>query len=319
MKNITFCCILLMSASLFGQDNDLLKYVNPFIGTDRMGHTYPGATVPFGMVQLSPDTDTVPYEIGGKYNKDVYKYCAGYQYGDKTIVGFSHTHFSGTGHSDLGDILIMPTSGALQMNPGTADAPDKGFRSRFSHDNEKASPGYYSVKLDDHNILAEMTATTRVGIHRYTFTDGGDAHVILDMMHGIYNYDDKNVWTFIRVENDTLVTGFRQTNGWARTRTVYFAIAFSKPVESYGFVNNAPPQVYRGFWRRFDQSNNFPEAAGTQIRGHFDFSVSKGEQITLRVALSPVSTEGAVANMRAETPRSDFEACQEECHGNVAE
>ncbi|MCU0409901.1 MAG: GH92 family glycosyl hydrolase [Bacteroidales bacterium] len=310
MKTIIFCCILLMSASLSGQDNDLLKYVNPFIGTDRMGHTYPGATVPFGMVQLSPDTDTIPYEMGGKYNKDVYKYCAGYQYGDITIVGFSHTHFSGTGHSDLGDILIMPTTGALQMNPGTAEAPETGFRSLFSHENEKASPGYYSVKLDDHNILAEMTASTRVGIHRYTFIDGGDAHVILDMMHGIYNYDDKNVWTFIRVENDTLVTGFRQTNGWARTRTVYFAIAFSKPVESYGFVNNATPQVYRGFWRRFDQRNNFPEAAGTQIRGHFDFSVSMGEQITLRVALSPVSTEGAIANMRAETPRSDFEACR---------
>ncbi|MCJ7820390.1 MAG: GH92 family glycosyl hydrolase, partial [Bacteroidales bacterium] len=151
-------------------------------------------------------------------------------------------------------------------------------------------------------------ATVRTGMHRYTFNKGGNAHIILDMMHGIYNYDSKNVWTFIRVENDTLVTGYRQTNGWARTRTVYFAIAFSKPIESYGFVNFAPAQVYRGFWRRFDQRTNFPETAGTKIRGHFDFDTKPGEQIVVRVALSPVSTEGAVENMMAEAPHSDFAA-----------
>ncbi len=308
----TFCLTLLLSAASFGQQSGLLQYVNPLIGTDRMGHTYPGATVPFGMVQLSPDTDTVPYEVDGKYNKDVYKYCAGYQYEDKTIVGFSHTHFSGTGHSDLGDILIMPTTGRLQMNPGTADTPGKGYRSAYSHDTEKATPGYYAVTLADHDIRAEMTATTRVGVHRYTFNKGGYAHVILDMMHGIYNYDGKNVWTFLRVENDTLVTGFRQTNGWARTRTLYFAIAFSKPVESYGFVNFAPPQAYKGFWRRFDQQTGFPEAAGEKLRGHFDFSVSSGEQLTVRVALSPVSTDGAIANMKAEAPVGDFNTIRQQ-------
>jgi predicted alpha-1,2-mannosidase len=308
MKKYTFFLILLISASAYPQHNDILRHVNPFIGTDRMGHTYPGATVPFGMVQLSPDTDTLPYEVNGRYNSDVYKYCAGYQYSDSTIVGFSHTHFSGTGHSDLGDILIMPATGKLQLNPGTADAPEKGYRSAFSHASEKASPGYYSVNLDDHDILAEMTATTRTGVHRYTFNRGGDAHIILDMVHGIYNYDRKNVWTFIRVENDTLVTGYRQTSGWARTRTLYFAIAFSRPFESYGFVNEEPAQVYRGFWRRLDQRHNFPEAAGRRIKGHFDFTTSPGEQITLRVALSPVSTAGAVENMIAEAPRSDFDA-----------
>ncbi len=299
---------LLILALVSGYSSGQLKYVNPFIGTDRMGHTYPGATVPFGMVQLSPDTDTVPYEMNGRYNRDVYKYCAGYQYADSTIVGFSHTHFSGTGHSDLGDILMMPTTGPLQLNPGTADAPEKGYRSRFSHEKEKASPGYYSVTLEDHDILAELTATTRTGVHRYTFNRGGDAHLILDMDHGIYNYDGKNVWTFIRVENDTLVTGYRMTNGWARTRSLYFAISFSRPVESYGFVNDAPARVYKGFWRRFDQRMNFPEAAGEKIRGHFDFAMKPGEQLTVRVALSPVSTAGAVANMIAETPKADFEA-----------
>ncbi len=308
---ICFTLLFLFPGILFSQDSFLTSYVNPFIGTDRMGHTYPGPTVPFGMVQLSPDTDTIPYETGGKYNPDVYRYCAGYQYGDKTIVGFSHTHFSGTGHSDLGDILLMPTTGKLQLNPGTADAPEKGYRSSFSHDKETASPGYYAVTLEDHNIRAELTATTRTGIHRYTFSEGGDAHIIVDMIHGIYNYDSKNVWTFLRVENDTLVTGYRQTNGWARTRTVYFAIAFSKPVESYGFANFSPAQVYRGFWRRFDQRTNFPEAAGAKIRGHFDFTTVPGEQITVRVALSPVSTAGAVDNLISETPSSDFDGVRD--------
>jgi len=300
----------LLPAILFGQERNIIDYVNPFIGTDRMGHTYPGATVPFGMVQLSPDTDTVPYEMNGRYNPDVYKYCAGYQYADSTIVGFSHTHFSGTGHSDLGDILLMPAMGALQLNPGTADEPQKGYRSRFSHETEKASPGYYAVTLEDHDIRAELTATTRTGVHRYTFNRGGEVHLILDMVHGIYNYDGKNIWTFIRVENDTLVTGYRMTNGWARTRSLFFAISFSRPVESYGFVNEAPEQVYKGFWRRFDQRRNFPEAAGEKIKGHFDFTMKPGEQITVRVALSPVSTEGAVANMRAEAPKADFDAAR---------
>ena len=310
MIRILFTILILNLACVMciGQDTDPLKYVNPFIGTDRMGHTYPGATVPFGMVQLSPDTDTLPYEVNGSYNRDVYKYCAGYQYADSTIVGFSHTHFSGTGHSDLGDILLMPTTGPLQLNPGTSDAPEKGYRSRFSHGTEKASPGYYSVKLEDHDIMAELTATTRTGLHRYTFNKGGEKHVILDMVHGIYNDEGKNVWTFIRVENDTLVTGFRQTSGWARTRSLYFAIAFSKPISSYGFRDDSPARVYRGFWRRFDQRKNFPEAAGRNIRGHFDFTTEPGEEITVRVAISPVSTDGAVANMITEAPCADFDA-----------
>jgi putative alpha-1,2-mannosidase len=208
---------------------NLVQYVNPVIGTQRMGHVYPGATVPFGMVQLSPDTDTIPYETNDHYNPDVYKYCAGYQYDDKTIVGFSHTHFSGTGHSDLGDFLIMPTVGKLQLNPGTADNPESGFRSRFSHQTEVTEADYYKVKLDDYNILAELTTTARVGFHQYTFPKTDSAHIILDLMSGIYNYPDKNVWTFIRVVNDSLITGYRQTSGWARTRTLYFAIQFSKP------------------------------------------------------------------------------------------
>lgn len=277
-----------------------------------MGHVYPGATVPFGMVQLSPDTDTIPYEVNGKYNPDVYKYCAGYQYDDKTIVGFSHTHFSGTGHSDLGDFLIMPTLGKLQLNPGTADNPLSGYRSTFSHKNEDAHPGYYKVLLDEGPIVAEMTATDRVGIHKYTFQQAGPAHIILDMIHGIYNYDGKNVWSFVQVIDDYTVVGYRQTNGWARTRLVYFAMRFSKPFKHYGCTDYDGPRVYRGFWRKFDQSDNFPELAGKKLRLHFDFDVTRGESIEIQMALSPVSTAGALFNLGSESSGKTFDELKAE-------
>ncbi len=297
--------ILHVSASPQTSHN-FIRYVNPLIGTQKMGHTYPGATVPFGSVQLSPDTDQQPHNIGGKYNKDAYKYCAGYQYDDSSIVGFSHTHFSGTGHSDLGDFLIMPTVGELQLDPGSKADPSTGFRSAFSHANETAEPAYYKVRLGDHNILAEMTASTRVGFHQYSFPESDNAHIILDLMHGIYNYDDKNVWTFVRVENDHTIVGYRQTNGWARTRTVYFAMEFSKPFVSYGFKNFGK-EDYRGFWRKFDQTKNFPEMAGKQIRAYFDFKTVANEKIKIKFALSPVSTAGAISNLRSEIPDWDFE------------
>jgi len=288
------------------EKRNLIQYVDPMIGTAKMGHTYPGATVPFGSVQLSPETDTIAYSLNGKYNGEVYKYCAGYQYEDKTIVGFSHTHFSGTGHSDLGDFLIMPTTGKLQLNPGTASKPLSGYRSSFSHATEKAEPAYYSVFLEDHKIKAELTATTRVGMHQYTFPKSDEAHIILDLTSGIYNYDKKNVWTFVRVENDTLITGYRQTNGWARTRTVYFAMSFSKPIKSYGQAVQEK-SVYRGFWGRFDQTKNFPEMAGQNLKLFFDFDTKEGEKIKIKMALSPVSSAGALENMKKEVPGWDFE------------
>lgn len=272
-----------------------------------MGHTFPGATVPFGAVQLSPETDTISYELNGKYNGDVYKYCAGYRYEDKTITGFSHTHFSGTGHSDLGDFLIMPTTGQLKLNPGTASNPESGYRSRFSHNDEISEAGYYKVKLQDYNILAELTATTRVGVHRYTFPKTDQAHIILDLMAGIYNYNDKNVWTYVRVNDDKTITGYRQTNGWARTRTVYFAMKFSKPFKSYGQKNYDGKRVYNGFWRKFDQNKNFPEIAGKQIRMYFDFDTQENEAIEVQLAISPVSQANAMENLEKETGSLSFE------------
>ncbi|UXM69427.1 GH92 family glycosyl hydrolase [Elizabethkingia anophelis] len=285
----------------------LTPYARPLIGTEKMGHTFPGATVPFGAVQLSPETDTISYELNGKYNGDVYKYCAGYRYEDKTITGFSHTHFSGTGHSDLGDFLIMPTTGQLKLNPGTASNPESGYRSSFSHNDEISEAGYYKVKLQDYNILAELTATTRVGVHRYTFPKTDQAHIILDLMAGIYNYNDKNVWTYVRVNDDKTITGYRQTNGWARTRTVYFAMKFSKPFKSYGQKNYDGKRVYNGFWRKFDQNKNFPEIAGKQIRMYFDFDTQENEAIEVQLAISPVSQANAIENLEKETGSLSFE------------
>lgn len=306
IKKVILPCLLLSSMMASAQQN-LVQYVKPIIGTSKMGHTYPGATVPFGAVQLSPETDTLSYEVNGKYNGDVYKYCAGYKYEDKTITGFSHTHFSGTGHSDLGDFLIMPTQGKLQLNPGVASNPKGGYRSAYSHANEVAEAGYYKVKLDDDNITAELTSTTRVGMHQYTFPKSDQSHIILDLMAGIYNYEDKTVWTYVRVVNDTLVTGYRQTNGWARTRTVYFAMSFSKPFKSYGRKSYDAKQAYRGFWGKFNQDQNFPEIAGKKLKMFFDFDTQEGEKIKIKFALSPVSQENALENMRAEISGWDFD------------
>ncbi|WP_336688209.1 GH92 family glycosyl hydrolase [Chryseobacterium bernardetii] len=312
-----FAALLFLSVYASAQKFEkLYQYVNPLIGTEKMGHTYPGATVPFGAIQLSPETDTISYELNGKYNGEVYKYCAGYRYEDKTITGFSATHFSGTGHSDLGDFLIMPTVGTLQLNPGTASNPENGYRSRFSHQNEKAEAGYYRVKLDDHNILAELTATPRVGVHRYTFPKSDQSHIILDLMAGIYNYDGKNVWTYARVENNNTITGYRQTNGWARTRTVYFAMTFSKPFKSYGQKSYDEKQVYKGFWRKFDQTKNFPEIAGKNLKMYFDFDTNENEAIEIKFAISPVSQTNALENLEQETGRLSFDQIKAKAQEN---
>ena len=300
--------MMLAATSLFAQQAKRpVDYVNPMIGTDGMGHTFPGACAPFGIVQLSPDTDTIPHNINGTYQKKVYEYCAGYQYHDTTIVGFSHTHFSGTGHSDLGDILIMPTTGELKLNPGTEEQPESGYRSRFSHEKEKSMPGYYEVMLDDYNVKAQLTATQRVGVHKYTFPKGGDGRIILDLNHGIYNYDGKTLWASIRVESPTLITGYRITNGWARTNYTYFAIQFSQPIKNYGY-KDMQKILYNGFWRKFPVNKNFPEMAGRKVVSYFEFDTEANPEVEVKVALSATSTEGAVKNLMAEADGKSFEA-----------
>ena len=300
--------MMLAATCVFAQQaKKPVDYVNPMIGTDGMGHTFPGACAPFGIVQLSPDTDTIPHNINGKYQKKVYEYCAGYQYHDTTIVGFSHTHFSGTGHSDLGDILIMPTTGELKLNPGTEEQPESGYRSRFSHDTEKSMPGYYEVMLDDYNVKAQLTATQRVGVHKYTFPKADDGRIILDLNHGIYNYDGKTLWASIRVESPTLITGYRITNGWARTNYTYFAISFSQPIKNYGY-KDMQKILYNGFWRKFPVNKNFPEMAGRKVVSYFEFDTEANPEVEVKVALSATSTEGAVKNLMAETDGKSFDA-----------
>jgi predicted alpha-1,2-mannosidase len=280
---------------------DPVDLVDPLIGTDDMGHTYPGATVPFGLVQLSPQTRLVPYSFGEGYNPETYRYCSGYQYADSTITGFAHTHFNGTGHSDLGDLLMMPTIGELDL---------EDYASQFSHERETAAPGSYRVHLDDYGIEAELTATERVGVHRYTFPASDEAHLILDLTANIYDYPGKTVWSSVRMENDRLLTGYRRTSGWARSRVLFFAIEFSKPVESYG-LRNFEEEIYRGFWRRFDQDLNFPERAGRQVKCHFDWDMGDGEQLVVKVAVSSVSTDGALKNLEAEATGRTFDEIRE--------
>ena len=309
------CLLLLLNLSLLfsgctehphvtTDTQDYLHYVNPIIGTNGMGHTFPGACAPFGIVQLSPDTDTVPHDINGEYQPRVYEYCAGYQHKDSTIVGFSHTHFSGTGHSDLGDILVMPVTGGIKFNPGTQTDPDAGYRSRYSHDTEKASPGYYSVVLDDYGVKVELTATEHVGIHRYTYPEGQNGSILLDLQHGIYNYDGKTLWANLRVENDTLLTGYRITNGWARTNYTYFAVSFNQPIVDYGYRELEKPK-YNGMWGKFDVKHHFPEMTGRKIVAYFTFNDPK--TLEMKVALSATSTEGALKNLHAETDGQNFD------------
>ncbi|MFC7445562.1 MULTISPECIES: GH92 family glycosyl hydrolase [Mesoflavibacter] len=294
------------------QTKDYTQFVNPMIGTSKMGHVFPGATTPFGMVQLSPQTNFQKmFKEDGNYNSETYEYCAGYQHKDSTIIGFTHTNFSGTGHSDLGDFLVMPTTGDLVLEPlKTADG-GKGFYSIFSHDNETTSPGYYAVNLDSYNIKAELTASDRVGFHQYTFPKSDNAHIVLDMVYNVYHHDNKNVWSSIRVENDTLITGYRQTKGWARDRKVFFAMTFSKPIKSYGHKKYDNVK-YDGFYRRFNQAENFPEMAGHDIRAYFNFDTEADEVIKVKMALSSVSSAGALKNLNAEIPHWDFDKTKAE-------
>lgn len=317
LRSSILCLIAILIISckpeLSVNSKNFTQHVNPFIGTSKMGHVFPGATAPFGMVQVSPQTNFEEFLTeDGKYNKETYEYCAGYQFRDTTIIGFAHTNFSGTGHSDLGDILVMPTVGELVTDPLKTKVGKKGFYSTFSHEREEASPGYYSVDLESYDIQAELTASDRVGFHKYTFPKSEDAHIILDMVYNVYHHDNKNVWTFIRVENDSLITGYRQTKGWARTKKVFFAIEFSKPFTSYGH-KKYDKVLYDGFYRsRFKQEENFPEMAGKDLRVYFNFETEQEEEIMLKVALSSVGMDGALKNLKAEIPHWDFEEVREE-------
>lgn len=291
MKNLLFFTIAAItllftacnsSASPQEEATEFSSYVDPFIGTDGIVHTFPGATYPFGMVQLSPDGDTKGWN-----------WCSGYHTSDDNIMGFSHTHLSGTGWSDLGDILVMPTVGEIKFEPGSKDNPDEGYRSRISHDadKEKASVGYYSVELLDYNILAELTVTPRTGIHRYTFPKSEQANIIIDPVHKIFG---RNIDTKVRVVNNNTIEGFSHSTGWGGDRYVYFTAEFSKPFTSTTLYEDG--KVIDGA----TSASKVSKIAAT-------FSTEDKEQIVVKVALSAVDAEGAHKNFAAEAVNIDFD------------
>ncbi|MEX0987519.1 MAG: GH92 family glycosyl hydrolase [Bacteroidales bacterium] len=263
-----------------GTGDSRLQYVDPFIGTDFHGHTFPGATTPHGMVQLSPDTRTLGWDA-----------CAGYHYSDSSILGFSHTHLSGTGIGDYGDILFMPFSGDVALISGNAEDPDSGFRSRFNRQTERASPGYYSVELTDDDIKVELTATTRVGIHKYNYTREEKSGLIIDLTHTIHGH--KNTNHEIRIVNDREIHGLKVTSGWAKNHIVYFAARFSEPFEA---------EVYMGNQRVNDLKN----VSGKDIKVKLLFKNNDVEELIAKVGISPVSFEGAANNLETEAPGWDF-------------
>jgi predicted alpha-1,2-mannosidase len=275
--------------------------VDPFIGTGGDGHTFPGAVLPFGMIQLSPDTQIRP-------RKEAYGWAAGYRYEDHTIVGFSHTHFSGTGHSDLGDVLLMPVAGEVRFERGEPDKPGSGYTSRFSHASESAQPGYYAVTLEDYGVRAELTAGARVGVHRYTFPAGRAAHLLIDLRTSLYDYPGKVLWSRLRLRSDGTVTGFRETRGWAPGRQLYFALRFSHPVGGHELRDTEGDIPYRGFPPPAEHAPRArAQIEGRALVGAFDFPAASGGTLLVKVAISGVSEENAIANLEGGMPGWDFE------------
>jgi predicted alpha-1,2-mannosidase len=275
--------------------------VDPMIGTGGEGHTFPGAVAPFGMVQLSPDTNT-DCKI-----RDCYKWAAGYRHSDSSITGFSHTHFSGAGHSDLGDVLVMPTVGAddaVKLEPGDAATPGSGYRSRFDHATERATPGYYAVTLSDPGVRAELTAGTRVGVHRYTFPTGTPAHLIVDLRSSIYNYPGKILWSSLRVLPDGTITGARETRGWAPARKLFFAMRFSAPLTGHAFRNTETAIAYKGFQGPGRGDPGVAQIAGQGLVARLDFD-TLAKPLEVRVAISGTDEAGALANLASESGSFD--------------
>jgi len=259
---------------------DAAKYVDPFIGTGGHGHTFPGATVPFGMVQFSPDTRMNDWDG-----------CSGYHTSDHTILGFSTTHLSGTGCSDYGDFRFMPVVGDIDFYKGNDDDPNSGYRAAFQHENEDAQAGYYSVLLDKNNVKVELTTGDRVGMMRCTYPNGADlTSLLLDMVEGVndeYVYD-----SWVKVESDNAISGFRRTRDWANEQYLYFYAEFSKPFTKHNVL---------------EQSTEAKTNSADQVKASFDFELADDEPLIMRIALSAVDVEGAKNNLKAELAENDFD------------
>ena len=288
---LAFSIALLINCSPTSSKKELADYVNPIIGTDWHGHTFPGPVLPFGMIQLGPDTGS-----------DGWEYCSGYHYADKSILGFSHTHLSGPGAGGGLDILFMPTTGEIQLNPGDSTNSESGYRSKFLHKNEVASPGYYNVFLEDYKVEVELTTTERVGLHKYTFPASEKANIIIDLEHGFEDFPDS---LFLDV-NSNEISGYRTASPAAdghnldMDNTIYFVARFSKPYSSYGVAIDNIIQ------------EGIASAKGKNVKGYFSFNTEENETILMKVAISSLSIEGARKNMDTELAGWDFEKTRSE-------
>ena len=272
MRRILLSIFFIQTITCFSQEN-YTQYVNPFIGTGGHGHTYPGATVPHGMVQLSPDTRLEGWDG-----------CSGYHYSDSFIYGFSHTHLSGTGCSDYGDILLMPGSGHPSPNNNI-------YGSQFLHKEENASPGFYHIKLLKNNIDVELTTTERVGIHHYKFSSASDNYVLLDLKHR-----DEVLESSLKIEDSFTISGLRRSKAWADNQYVFFVMKFSKPISSYGIWQND-----------FLLNDSTKELVNSKnIKAFFKFNLDATQELFVQVAISPVSIEGAKRNLTTEIKDLSF-------------
>lgn len=251
----------------------------PLVGTDAHGHTYPGATVPFGMVQLSPDTRTEGWDG-----------CSGYHYSDSTIQGFSHTHLSGTGAGCLADVLLMPTTGKVYLDAGS---PGTGYTSQFSHAQEQATPGYYRVFLETPKVTAELTATARCGFHRYTFPASDQSHFILDLVHGVGN---QPIEASLHVENDHTISGSRISEGWGGRRAIYFVMQISQPFDAFGIERDSQRLA-----------PGIKEARGKLVKAFFNYRTTAREVVMVKVGISGTGIDGARKNLETEIPGWNFD------------
>lgn len=277
---IHMACLAALLAACTSQKENPVDFIDPFIGTGFHGHTYPGATVPFGAVQLSPDTRAGNWDA-----------CAGYHYDDSTLTGFSHTHLSGTGCIDLGDLLIRPTTQTVDPSRQPMYAP-----AAFRHEDEKAEAGYYAVLLHEEGIRAELTATAHTGVHRYTFPKESTPTVIVDLKHSL---DNEHIYeSSLQVVNPHEMTGMRNTRGWSDNQRIYFVIQCSQPFEKATLVSN-------------QKALEGKEAEGTDLQALLKFKDHTSEPIVMKVGLSIVSVENARENLQAEVEGFDFDAVKQ--------
>jgi len=282
---LLFIITLAISNKTFSQK--ILSYVDPFIGSGSHGHVFVGASVPFGAVQVGPNNFYKGWD-----------WCSGYNYRDSMLIGFAQTHLSGTGIGDLGDVLIMPYTGAVKLNKGIETQPGSGYASKYSHKNETNTPGFYSVKLLDYNVDVDLAATERVGFHQYHFPSGKEAHVIIDLKEGI---NDRSTESYIEQTDKYTLEGYRFSSGWAKDQRIYFAIKFSIPIEKF--------EVYKN-----DSLEEGASSKGAFIKGLINFSQAPS-LLQLKVGISPVSSKNALANIQAEIPHWDMNRVVKEAEG----